>query len=225
MMEFFFRLKKLRRWMIEHFPSSNKFGSFGKDAVLEYPAFIGNPQNVYIDDFVKVRSGVSVINSPSEKVIIKKYTVVASNVTFVTNNHRSTVNIPQFYLGLSHINDKTCDIVIEEDVWIGFGAIILAGAHLGRGCVVGAGTIVNKEVPPYSIVVGPTAKIIKKKFTIEQILEHEKTLYSINERFSRQELESNEEKYFEGLAVFGTSENNESDRAKVIINKVLHSHV
>lgn len=64
--------------------------------------------------------------------------------------------------------------MIEEDVWIGFGAIILAGAHLGRGCVVGAGTIVNKEVPPYSIVVGPTAKIIKKKFTIEQILEHEK---------------------------------------------------
>lgn len=224
MINFFFKLKKLRRWMIERFPSPDKLGCMGKESVLEYPAFIGNPQNVYIKDFVKVRSGISVINSPSEKVIIKKYTVIASNVTFVTNNHKKTVNIPQFYLGASHMNDKSCDIVVEEDVWIGVGAIILAGAHLGRGCVIGAGTIVNKNIPPYSVVVGPSAKIIKKIFTVEQILEHEKTLYPVNDRLTREELENNEEKYFKDLKVFGTSDNNDSELAKIIINKTLSSH-
>lgn len=122
------------------------------------------------------------------------------------------------------MNDKSCDIVVEEDVWIGVGAIILAGAHLGRGCVIGAGTIVNKNIPPYSVVVGPSAKIIKKKFTVEQILEHEKTLYPVNDRLTREELENNEEKYFKDLKVFGTSDNNDSELAKIIINKTLSSH-
>lgn len=220
MIGFFFRLKKLRRWMIQNFPEPNKFGSIGKEAVLEYPAFIGNPQNVYIGDYAKVRSGITVINSVNEKIIIKKYSVLASNVTIVPNNHRSTVGLPQFFLGASHINDKTTDIVIEEDVWVGIGAILLAGAHLGRGCVVGAGSIVNKFIPPYAVVVGPEAKIIKKKFSVEQIIEHEKSLYDEKERLSREFLLENEKKHFEGLKVFGTESNNDSEEAIKIIERL-----
>lgn len=51
-------------------------------------------------------------------------------------------------------------IVIEDDVWIGFGASILKGVHIGRGAVVAAGAIVTKNVPPFTIVGGPTAQII-----------------------------------------------------------------
>ena len=60
-----------------------------------------------------------------EKVTIKKYTSIAANCTIVTNNHRSTVGIPQFLLGATHINDKSGDVCINEDFWVGTGVIIL----------------------------------------------------------------------------------------------------
>ena len=56
-------------------------------------------------------------------------------------------------------------IVVEDDVWIGFGAIILAGVTIGRGAIIGAGSVVNKDVPPYAIVGGVPAKVLKMRVT------------------------------------------------------------
>lgn len=153
----------------------------------------------------RIMPNVHIINSPSEKVIIKKYCEIAANTTFVTNSHVSTLKIPQFLLGPSHINDKSQDIIVEEDCWIGTGAILLPGAHLGRGCIVGAGSIVNKEIPPYAVVVGTPTKIIAVKFSIPQIIEHEKALYVEKERLSKEYLEDLFEKYFYGKKVYGKS--------------------
>ncbi|HVK96506.1 MAG TPA: acyltransferase [Flavisolibacter sp.] len=52
-------------------------------------------------------------------------------------------------------------IVIEENVWVGFDAVILPGVRLGRGCIVGCKTIISEDVPPYAVVVGEPAKIVK----------------------------------------------------------------
>lgn len=68
------------------------------------------------------------------------------------------------------------DLIIEDDVWIGSNAIILGGVTIGRGSVIGAGTVVTKSVPPYSLVVGNPGKVIKKRFSEEQIVKHEKIL-------------------------------------------------
>ena len=65
------------------------------------------------------------------------------------------------------------DIVVDDDVWIGHGATILSGVHIGQGAVVAAGAVVSKDVPPYAIVGGVPAKIIKYRFDekmIEQML-------------------------------------------------------
>jgi acetyltransferase-like isoleucine patch superfamily enzyme len=59
-------------------------------------------------------------------------------------------------------NIKMADIIIEDKVWIGFNVIILKGVKIGEGAVIGAGSVVTKDVPPYHIVAGNPAKIIKK---------------------------------------------------------------
>jgi serine acetyltransferase len=58
---------------------------------------------------------------------------------------------------------------IENDVWIGGFSIIFSGVRLGNGCVVAAGSVVTKDVEPYTIVGGNPAKLIKKRFTSKQI--------------------------------------------------------
>ena len=64
-------------------------------------------------------------------------------------------------------------IIIDDDVWIGFGSIILSGVKIGRGSIIGAGAVVTKNVESYSIVAGVPARLIKKRFTEEEILKHE----------------------------------------------------
>ena len=68
------------------------------------------------------------------------------------------------------------DIVVEDDVWIGTRAIILKGVTIHKGAIVGAGAVVTKDVPPYSIVAGNPAKIVKMRFTDEEIKKHEAIL-------------------------------------------------
>jgi acetyltransferase-like isoleucine patch superfamily enzyme len=52
-------------------------------------------------------------------------------------------------------------VVLEDNCWVGFGAVIMPGVTLGRGCIVGCKTIVTEDVPPYAIVAGSDAKIVK----------------------------------------------------------------
>ncbi|WP_286797312.1 hypothetical protein [Pandoraea sp. 64-18] len=67
-------------------------------------------------------------------------------------------------------------IVVEDDVWIGYAAIVLSGVTIGRGSVIAAGSLVAHDVPPYSIVAGSPARVVKMRFTPEQIAEHERLL-------------------------------------------------
>jgi acetyltransferase-like isoleucine patch superfamily enzyme len=65
------------------------------------------------------------------------------------------------------------EIVIEDDVWIGFGAIVFSGVRIGRGSIIGAGAVVLNDVPPYSIVIPIQNHILKRRFSPEQIEQHE----------------------------------------------------
>lgn len=210
------RLRSLYRWAKIAFPNDSEFGYKGKNAKVMYPLRIVSPKGFYIEENARLSPRAYILNAPNEKVIIKKYTVVAANCTIVTNNHRSTVGIPQILLGASHVNDKSQDVIIDEDVWIGSGVTILAGVHIGRGAIIGAGSIVSKSIPPYAVAVGTPARIVKKNFSVDQILIHESKLYPKNERFSREQLEENDRKYFKGLQVFGTSEGLDSDAMELI---------
>ena len=61
------------------------------------------------------------------------------------------------------------DIIIDDDVWIGYGSIIMPGVHIGKGAVIASGSIVTKSVPPYTIVGGVPAAYIRNRFDKEII--------------------------------------------------------
>ena len=69
--------------------------------------------------------------------------------------------------------DNKGDIVIGNDVWIGYEAVIMAGVHIGNGAIIAARAVVTKDVPPYTIVGGVPARPIRKRFDEEVIQELE----------------------------------------------------
>ena len=186
-----------------YFPSHSNLGSAGANSNIGIPTYVTSPEALHVEENCVIRWGAHILNNKNEHVYIKKYTVISTHCTIVTNNHHSTVGIPQVLLGASHINDTSTDLHIDEDVYVGTNVTILEGAHLGRGCIVGACSTVTKPVPPYALVVGSPAKIVGVKFSIDQILEHEEALYPKKERFSRAYLEELFANYYEGKKVFG----------------------
>ena len=72
---------------------------------------------------------------------------------------------------------------------------LLSGAHIGRGAIIGAGAVIRKSIPPYAVVIGNPAIIVKFKWSIEEILEHEKKLYNESERLSIEQLEQDRENF------------------------------
>ena len=169
---------------------------------IGYPFLCTNPKNVYLEENTRINPGCKIIIHTG-RFFLKKYSVIAYGCTIVTGNHTPTVGIPQFTLGHSHINDVENDIVIEEDVWCGANVTLLSGAHIGRGAVIGANTLINKPIPPYAVVVGTPARIIASKFTLEQIMQHESKLYPENERLSYQYLSDLFSTYFKGVRSIG----------------------
>lgn len=76
--------------------------------------------------------------------------------------------ISDLHMKIGHPSCKG-DIIIENDVWIGANSTIMSGIRIGNGSVVAAGSTVTKDIPPYSIVAGNPAKVVKKRFTEDQI--------------------------------------------------------
>ncbi len=108
-------------------------------------------------------------------VQIGHFVMLASNVAIVGGDHRfDIVGVPIRFTGRDRMEELLT--VIEDDVWIGHGCIVIAGVRIGRGAVVAAGTVVTKDVPPYAIVGGVPAKLIRYRFTPEQQKLHNEAL-------------------------------------------------
>ena len=108
--------------------------------------------------------------NPNRKVIIGNFCSIAPDVSFVINPHNykffSSWPFQRYeYDEFFYDWEKKTKIIVEDDVWIGQGAIILGGAHLRRGCVIGAGSVVSKEIPEYAIYAG--GEIKKYRFSPE----------------------------------------------------------
>ncbi len=177
------------------------------------------PQCIELDDYTRLQPGVRVINSGG-KLVVKKFSAVGAGVTIIASEHVPTVGIPQF-LSTLHINDTESTVVIEEDVWVGAESILLSHSHIGRGAVVAAGSVVTKPIPPYAVVAGSPAKIIKVRFTKEQIIAHEAILYPPQERMNPAELEALFETTYKGLGTIGVTDMSPEDYTTLCESKEL----
>lgn len=68
-------------------------------------------------------------------------------------------------------------VIVEDDVWIGFGAVVLTGVTIGRGAIVAAGSVVTKDVEPYTIVAGNPARKVALRFSNTEVTVHEAIIY------------------------------------------------
>ena len=93
---------------------------------------------------------------------LERKIMIASNVAFVGGDH--IVDKVNGYM-MDAGRDEIKKITVEEDVWIGHGAVILHGVKLERGCVIGAGSVVTKDVGKYTIVAGNPARFIRRRLS------------------------------------------------------------
>jgi acetyltransferase-like isoleucine patch superfamily enzyme len=120
--------------------------------------------------------------SDQYKVYLGKYNSIGRDCNFFLHaNHRAdwvtttsqllgpvTPEIAEMHMNMGH---PTCkgDIKVGNDVWIGATSTIMSGITIGDGAIIGAGSMVTKDVPPFAIVAGNPSKIVKYRFTEEQI--------------------------------------------------------
>lgn len=114
--------------------------------------------------------------SLNEKLIIGNYCSIASYVQFILGGNHEYQNFSTFPFHVWFQNQNVeaysnGPIVIDDDVWIGQSSIIMSGVHIGQGAIVATGAVVTKDVPPYAIVGGNPARIIKYRFNDDLIKE------------------------------------------------------
>jgi virginiamycin A acetyltransferase len=142
----------------------------------------------YYDDFETVENFEKnvkyLFDFVGDKLIIGKFCMIASGAEFIMNGANHLVNAVSSYPFAIFGEDwahamegKTYpvkgDIVIGNDVWIGYQATILSGVTVGHGSIIGSKSVVASDVPPYSIVAGNPARVIRKRYdeeTIEKLL-------------------------------------------------------
>lgn len=135
--------------------NKSKFKFLGKRTFIDYPVKIKGMGNVYIGNDVVINSFVHIWGHGG--VYIGDRVMIAANtiITSVTHDYNNKI--------MRYGSISKAQVIIEEDVWIGSSATILPGISIGKGSVIGAGAVVTKNIPPYSIAIGNPARIIKQR--------------------------------------------------------------
>ena len=105
-------------------------------------------------------SGVGIRCEVNGPVTIGANVMMGPEVVIYTQTHKyDRTDIPMCEQG----STEPCEVVIEDDVWLGRRAIIMPGVRIGKGSIIGAGAVVTKDVPPYSVVGGVPARVIRTR--------------------------------------------------------------
>lgn len=172
-------------------PQICQYGMKGRNADIHIPAQIVNPKNLYMEENVSIGPD-AIIYCPLRKVFIRRNSYTGPRLFISTGNHYLKKGaFSRLLTDDDKIKDGVIlnhDVCIDEDVWLGANVSVLC-KRIHRGAVIAAGAVLTKDVPPYAVMGGVPAKVLKFRFTVDEILEHEAMLYESSERFTRKELE------------------------------------
>ena len=170
-------------------------GHCGKNVDIRFYRNPGSLSRVFLYDNTNIYHDFRFI-SVSGRFIMKENSGAATGLTVITGNHQRKKGFYFKQLSMSHEIDVEKDVIVEEDVWLGANVTLLSGVTIGRGATVAAGSVCIKSVPPYAIVLGNPAKVIGFNYSPQEIIEHEKSLYSEHDRLPLDLLERNYKRYF-----------------------------
>lgn len=145
---------------------------YGRNVHCQWSAFFGSPhREATLGDDIGIGCRCIFLSD----VRIGNKVMIAPHVAFVNrSDHRyDVVGRTMWDSGRGKDGSR---VIVEDDVWIGHGAIVVSPLTIGRGAVVAAGSVVTRDVPRYAIVAGVPAKVVRMRFTPEQIVAHERIL-------------------------------------------------
>lgn len=175
LLRFFWRIniKLIQTYKLTKF--QNKWKSLNSHN-MTIPRSIFSLNKVFIGKMCYGNLNIQEFGNSEEKLVIGNYISIADNVTFILGGNHQTTTISSYpiyskLITLSPELDARSKgpIVIEDEVWIGFSAIILSGVKIGRGAIIAAGSVVTKDIPAYAIAGGNPAKVIKYRYEVDVI--------------------------------------------------------
>lgn len=181
-------IKRIYHTLIKHDVKTSVytsgFGKFGKNSVLYRPLCIRGKDKIYVGDNTIILNNVRIqtyndLTGLDSKVVfgsncyigynnsflagadivLEDGVLLASNILITSENHSINPETHTYYMDQSL---KYAPVYIKEGTWVGERVCILPGVSIGKKCVIGAGSVVTKSIPDYSVVVGSPSKVIKQ---------------------------------------------------------------
>jgi acetyltransferase-like isoleucine patch superfamily enzyme len=152
---------------VRRFASRGDHFDFDPDGTYSYG-------NIRVGHHVNLGAGPTLLATLSD-IRIGNHVLFGPGVTVRGGNHRFDV-VGRYTDTVTEAEKRPADdlgVVIEDDVWVGGSATILSGVTIGRGSIIGASAVVTTSVPPYSIVGGNPARVIRARFTEAEVAAHE----------------------------------------------------
>ena len=132
------------------------FEGIGKNVIIQKGVQFGNCINIIIGDNSSIGKNSLIPNNTK----IGKFVMIAQDLYIIANNHAfQDTNIPMYY----QVNNNRLETIIKDDVWIGAKVIITPGKIIEGGVIIGAGSVVTKNIPSYQIWAGNPAKFLKSR--------------------------------------------------------------
>lgn len=128
----------------------------GQNLVISPTASFANGQNITLGDRCRIGANCYLWAGPGQgRITLEPDVMLGPGVMMSAANYRFNEGSPVTDQAM-----KEADIVIGRDVWIGYGAVILAGANIGQGAIIGAGAVVRGKVDPFAILAGNPAAVV-----------------------------------------------------------------
>ena len=187
--------KNKKKGVVSYTPYISLKTSIGTNTTIE--------NNSQIDEYTNIGENVYIgRNCYLTKVDIGNYCSIANNVSIGQGEHNlDNISTSSLFYNEAYSELTKKDCILGNDVWIGVDSIILRGVTIGNGAVVGANSVVTKDVPPYAIVVGSPATVIKFRFDENTINQIEKSQWwELDLESAKEAIKNLEKKINEGIS-------------------------